>query len=532
MFNNKFKEALLSGEFAVTCEMIPGRGAWEASQDKAFEDALEIYRTGRVHAISVTDNPGGNPAILADGVGRRLQEQGVCSLVHFTCKDRNRNQVMSQLYDMEREGVENLLFMTGDFEGSGWKGLSRPSFDLDSVQIQLLAQEMNEGLEVTTPRGMVVEKPTHFFNGAVVNPFKYREGEAIPQYLKLEKKIVAGAQFLISQVGYDVRKMQELLMYLNERGYGIPVLANIFVLTRGTAALMKKGAIAGCHVSDELMATLEEESAREDKGRPQRVERAAQLTAIAKGLGYAGVHIGGFGVDAAMVNQILDRAQEIGEDWRAHVEKASFPEKGGYYLYAPERDERRVPTGLNTSKHANMGEDISGRNLFKNDGISRFAHYWGLTLDERLNKVLAASMDRRDKKKGTLRPHGIEHAGKALMYGCQDCGDCGLEATGYSCPMTQCPKCQRNGPCGGSDDGWCEVHPGEKYCIWYMAYHRAKKHNELDKLKSYITPPNDWGHFGSSAWSNYTHRRDNIAHRIPVSLGFGGAPGGIEEDKQ
>ncbi len=56
---NRFKNALESGEFVVTCEIIPGRGAHEDGQEKEFAEARRIYETGRVHAMSITDNPGG-----------------------------------------------------------------------------------------------------------------------------------------------------------------------------------------------------------------------------------------------------------------------------------------------------------------------------------------------------------------------------------------------------------------------------------------------------------------------------------------
>ena len=45
--------------------------------------------------------------------------------------------------------------------------------------------------------------------------------------------------------------------------------------------------------------------------------------------------------------------------------------------------------------------------------------------------------------------------------------------------MSQCPKNQINGACGGSDQGWCEVYPDEKQCIWVRAYDRLKVHPEL-----------------------------------------------------
>lgn len=149
----------------------------------------------------------------------------------------------------------------------------------------------------------------------------------------------------------------------------------------------------------------------------------------------------------------------------------------------------------------------------RNYGISRFFHHWVLTRGKRGYGLLRNVMDWRERKKGQHRRHGLEHLGKTVLYGCMDCGDCGLEAAVYTCPMTQCPKCQRNGPCGGSEDGWCEVYPHERYCIHFKAYHRLKKYGELYRLDSFITSPNNWDFYETSGWSNYTHNRDNAARR-------------------
>jgi len=529
---NRFKDAIEKGEFVVTCEIIPGRGAHEDAQQKEIEEAKKIYATGRVHAMSITDNPGGNPALLADRLGEEFLSENIIPLVHFTCKDRSRNQIISQLYSMERAGIENILFMTGDYQATGWDGRARPVFDLDSVQIQMLATEMNNGLQVPGRKGPVTEKQTHFFNGGVVNPFKYLEGETIPQYLKMEKKIIGGAKFLITQLGYDARKMEELIRYRDERGYNTPIIANIFLVTKGAAKLMQKGAIAGCYISPEFLAQLEEESQAEDKGKAARIERAAQMVAIAKGLGYAGVHIGGFGVTAEMLCGILDRAEELAPEWRECVKKVNFGKKDGYYIYEPEKDAEGNPTGLSVDLKSPMPEQARSRKVFSKWGLSKFFHHWVLTLDKRGNKILASRMNSLDNNKGVYRHHGLEHTGKSMLYGCMDCGDCGLEATLYTCPMTQCPKCQRNGPCGGTYDGYCEVFPdGSRYCIWYKAYHKAKKDNAMSRITSYITPPNHWELYSSSPWSAYTHRRDNCAGRIPVKIGLeDGVPGGVVEE--
>lgn len=548
--DNPFREAFEKGEFVVTCEMIPGRGAFETNQEDEYQMMKKIYATGRVHAISITDCPSGNPAISSMAIARRFAEDGIPALIHFTCKDRTRNEMQGELYELQHDGLENLLVMTGDIQHSGFEGAARPVFDLDPISLLDLVRGMNEGLEVETPKGTYQEKPASFFAGAVVNPYKYRLGETIPQYIKLEKKLLSGAKFIIQQLGFDARKMQEQLFYLEERGFNVPQIANIFLVNKGSANLMSKGVIAGCTATPELIDVLTQESEinKEQKGyaKKMRIERAAKQVAIAKGLGYKGVHIGGFGLDDETVVAVLDMAEQMAPNWRDYVKDLSFGVKDGYYLYKPELDENGNPTGLNSREHAPMEEDISGRKLFKHYRLSRFFHYWVLTQEYnedhtdakhiRFNKVLASRMKSLEKKKGQARSHGLEHTGKAMLYGCIDCGDCGLEPAIYSCPMASCPKSQRNGPCGGSMDGYCEAYPannpeGHRFCIHYMAFHRLNRYNELYKYTTFITPPNDWNFWQTSAWSNYIHCRDNTSKRIPCSLGLDGNPGGVPDEQ-
>ncbi|GAG64849.1 unnamed protein product, partial [marine sediment metagenome] len=72
---------------------------------------------------------------------------------------------------------------------------------------------------------------------------------------------------------------------------------------------------------------------------------------------------------------------------------------------------------------------------------------------------------------------------------CQACGDCALDYTGGICPVTSCAKGLLNGPCGGAQDGKCEVDP-EKDCGWQLIYERLQKVGRLENLKK-IRGPRD-----------------------------------------
>jgi methylene-tetrahydrofolate reductase-like protein len=97
----------------------------------------------------------------------------------------------------------------------------------------------------------------------------------------------------------------------------------------------------------------------------------------------------------------------------------------------------------------------------------------------------------------------LERRGKETVLDCSMCGQCVARSTALVCPM-QCPKQLRNGPCGGSMDGKCEVYP-ERACIWTKIHKRSDK-GWLRKLtgdkRGKILPAVDWSLFGSSAWLN------------------------------
>jgi len=72
---------------------------------------------------------------------------------------------------------------------------------------------------------------------------------------------------------------------------------------------------------------------------------------------------------------------------------------------------------------------------------------------------------------------------------CSLCGECIIDKSESICTFTRCPKGLLNGPCGGSDDGKCEVDQ-DKDCAWSLVYERAKKRGNVDSLKNYIKPKN------------------------------------------
>lgn len=506
METNALKQSIVDeDEFGVTWEHVPGRGAREPQQDAVFEAAETAADGDVVQGISVTENAGGNPAISAEYLGMKLECLDVEPLVHFTAKDKNRNQLESLLYALDREGIQNLLVMTGDYQGDGYRGQSKPVYDMDPVQIMELISDLNEGLEFTDKFGREQSlTPTNFFPGVAVSPFKRLEAELLPQYWKLEKKVENGAQFIIPQVGYDARKFHELIQYVDDKDLDVPVIGNIYVLDPGSAKAMHANRIPGVIVTDDLLDDIQAETDADDGGKQARLDRAAKMYAFLKGMGYDGVHIAGHEVDYDGVEYIVERGEELVPEWRDLVPEFDYPMADGFYYY-----ERDPETGLNTTDQAALAE-TPGQGL-KYRGF-KVMHDEVFEPDGLLFGPMRWSAAKVDDTRLEAPYQAAERMIKTASNDCQECGNCALLDLAYQCPMSQCPKSQRNGPCGGSYDGYCEVHPGEQQCIYVTAYRRLKADGGVEKarekLRELYIPPPDWELEHTSSWLNYFLGRD------------------------
>ncbi|MEA3332358.1 MAG: methylenetetrahydrofolate reductase C-terminal domain-containing protein [Pseudomonadota bacterium] len=497
-------------DFCITWEQIPGRGAFEIAHDEVLDNVAKAAAGGKVDAISVTDNPGGNPALSTEMLCVQIQKSGMEPLVHLACRDKNRSEIESLLCGMAAEGIKNVLVLTGDYSGSdAFEGLAKPVFDLDPPNVLRLVEKMNDGLEHKAGRKTIKLAATDLYAGACVSPFKKLESELMSQYAKLKKKIEAGAKFIIPQLGYDARKFHEILTWLKVNNYNVPVMMNIYVLPFGTGRFMNGNGIPGCVVTDKQVAELAEEKKAADKGKSAMLLKAAKMYAIGKGMGMGGAHIAGHGITYEQVEFIIDKGEELAGNWKNLVAEFDYPQDDGFYLFEKDKE-----SGLNTEVYAERTSQPKAPLMYK---FTRLAHHLIFEEKSPVFKVLKPVLGWIDNS--TIPKHVMdycEHMAKVSMFNCMNCGDCALFDTAYVCPMSQCPKSQRNGPCGGSYEGWCEVYPNEKKCIWVQAYDRLKPYKEEDNIAAYTVPPCNWQLWQTSSWLNFYMGRDHSAKRLGI----------------
>jgi len=237
--------------FVVTLELIPGTQPAGRKLDTVLEIAKSAFFDGRISAVSLTDNPGGGPALGPNALAYLIFQKGMDVIVHFTCRDMNRGGMESRALQLAMVGIKNILALNGDYISEGFGGQGKPVYDLDSVSLVCMLNTLNK-------RNKEID-PEEFFVGCAVSPFKETEAECVAQYAKMSKKIAAGASYLITQLGYDARKFDELIRIQNELSCSVPTMASLYVLTPGVARMMNKGHIPGCVVPDKLLRQVESE---------------------------------------------------------------------------------------------------------------------------------------------------------------------------------------------------------------------------------------------------------------------------------
>jgi methylenetetrahydrofolate reductase (NADPH) len=471
--SNTLPDAIRSGRFVYVVELVASALKREA---QVLEIASKLAVVPDIVAGSITSYAGGRFGQDSVRVGTAVRARGLTPNVHLTCVNADRAELGKTLRALEALEMHNVFAITGDYPKE--TDASTPVFDVDSVQLIDLIARLRR------------EQGIPFFISAAVSPFKYVREDCLYQYLKLEKKIAAGADMAITQVGWDARKFIELKRYLDERGVRTPVLGNVYVLGRRAAEKMAGGSPPGCWASPELVQQIQHESQAPDGGLKARLERAAISVAILKGLGYAGAYLGGTH-DVRQIKTIIARAEELAPRWQDLVADLSFGKPDGFYLYdAPQPPRPHAPILTVTL-------DALGRTL---------PVPWAKTVhDSWLRGQIRALFAWADRRGMNHTVEKLEYAVKRPMFGCEECGNCVLGHMEYVCPQT-CPKQMRNGPCGGTLLGRCEVV--DKPCIWVNVMARAEATDNLTGLKTFIPPP-DRGLKGTSSYINFYLGRDS-----------------------
>ena len=506
MQKKRFNKALRTGDkFIIFAELTGGPG-YNFAPIKKFLTAYKEKGKQSIPAefdfvgITSPQNPGGVANIgPSDVLSYALRNDLLLDLdfvPHLSCKDQNDDSLKSSIIGYKASDITSILALTGDKPASA-KGV----FDVEAVGLCSMINNINAAALMKAKPDALGD--THqFYIGAAVSQYKYTEPSQMQQYYKMEKKIAAGASYLITQVGWDWKKCVELFNYIKDNNIETKVIGNVYLLSTITPAprLMHDIKLPGCFVSDALYEKVLTESVDD------HIERAAQQIAMFKALGAAGADVGGVH-NYDMFLKILSRAAEIGQDWEKYKENLCWPLENGWYLYQDNDRKNSLSKPKKTMSH------------------KMFNCFHRAILDEKYAgfKAFRATMKTLGTEKGKgfcyTGFNAIEKPMKYLLFDCQECGDCYLPENFSLCTMGKCEKGLDNVPCGDSTaDGYCGNNL-EKLCVGEYVYNAAAAEGNLEKLRKTACKPRKPELSHSSSILNYLFGKDHTMTSPLIGIG-------------
>src|SRR5207302_425477 len=177
-------------EFVTTIEITPPKGP---NPDKMIESVRAIKAAG-VNAVNVPDGPRARSGRGAIAVAVLLQQRvGIEAILHYCCRDRNLLGMHSDLLGCAALGLRNMLLITGDPPKMGPYPDATAVFDVDSIGLTNLVDNLNHGMD---PGGNPIGQPTRFVIGVGVNPVAIDPAQELKRF---EWKVEAGAEVAITQ---------------------------------------------------------------------------------------------------------------------------------------------------------------------------------------------------------------------------------------------------------------------------------------------------------------------------------------------
>lgn len=223
-----------------------------------FMDGAEALKDNDVDAITMADNSLAVTRMSNLALAALVQEQiGITPLIHIACRDRNLIGTQSHLMGLDALGIDHVLAVTGDPARFGDLPDSSSVYDMTSFELIRMTKQLNDGIAFS---GKPLKQKANFIVGAAFNPNVKHLDKAVQ---RLEKKIAAGADYIMTQPVYDVayiEKIAEATKHLS-----IPIFLGIMPLANGRNAEYLHNEVPGIQLSDEVrarMAGLEGEAGR------------------------------------------------------------------------------------------------------------------------------------------------------------------------------------------------------------------------------------------------------------------------------
>ncbi len=247
--NANLAKVLAAGEFAVCVEVSPPVGP----NPDAVQKQIKLLK-GYGDAYNVTDNQSATVHMSSLAVSIMLKQAGLEPIVQFTCRDRNRLGLQADMLGAAAFGIDHILCLSGDHPIWGDHPQCKSVYDMDSVNLIRMARMMRDCRVFENGKNIPKIAPD-FFIGAVENPFAppfdYRP-------MRVAKKVVAGAQFIQTQLIFNVDRFREFMKRVVDLGLAeqVAILAGVGPVKSLRVAEFMANEVAGVEIPQAIIDRL------------------------------------------------------------------------------------------------------------------------------------------------------------------------------------------------------------------------------------------------------------------------------------
>jgi 5,10-methylenetetrahydrofolate reductase len=244
---------IAGNKFVKLVELVSPRGI---SAEKEIAKARALFEIG-IDAINIPDGPRASARMSALAMAVQIHNQvGIEPVLHFACRDRNIIGMQSDLLGAWALGIRNILAITGDPPKLGNYPDATAVFDVDAIGLTNLINRLNHGLDfANNPIGA----PTGFSIAVGVNPGAINPDEELR---RLDWKIQAGAEFMITQPVFDLNVLEKFLKRIEH--IHLPVICGIWPLVSYRNAEFMNNEVPGASVPSEIMERMRRTKSKEE----------------------------------------------------------------------------------------------------------------------------------------------------------------------------------------------------------------------------------------------------------------------------
>jgi homocysteine S-methyltransferase len=257
-------DLVAEGKTVIVTELDPPK---TLPLEKFFAAAEALTRAGS-DAITLADNSLAILRVSNFAVAAMLKQRGITPLLHLSCRDSNVIGLQSELLGMAAMGMRHVLALTGDPAKGGDHPDATSVYDVNSVGLLEIIRRLNEGY---TQAGTDLQARPDLVAGCTFNP-NSRNLDA--QVQKLERKIKAGARYVMTQPVFETRLVEETAR--RTAHFGVPVFVGVWPLLNGRQALFLHNEVPGISIPGPIMSRMEGLEGAE--GRKEGVAIAKEVT--------------------------------------------------------------------------------------------------------------------------------------------------------------------------------------------------------------------------------------------------------------